>query len=84
VSTLSMLFGFGEGESLKYALANSYDSVTALSFLFFVMSYIPCFATLGSIISEIGRKYLIVSVIYSLTIAYLLAYLVRILGGLLI
>lgn len=84
VSTLSMFFGFGEGESLKHALVNSYDPVTALSFLFFVMSYIPCFATLGSITSEIGKKYLVVSVIYSIVVAYFLAYLIKILGGLLI
>ncbi len=80
VSTLSMFFGFSDGNSL----ASFYDPVTALSFLVFVMSYIPCFATLGSISSEIGKRYLLVSVIYSLAVAYLLAYIVRILGGLMI
>ncbi len=82
VSTLSMLFGFGEEETLKHALANSYDTVTALSFLVFVMSYIPCFATLGSITSEVGKRYLMISIIYSMATAYFLAYVVKIIGGL--
>ncbi|HOJ88533.1 MAG TPA: ferrous iron transport protein B [Pseudothermotoga sp.] len=81
VSTLSMLFGFGKVESLGSTLTSFYDPVTVLSFLVFAMAYIPCFATLGSISSEIGKRYLIISVIYSLAVAYLLALLVRLLGG---
>ncbi|MFN4189664.1 MAG: ferrous iron transport protein B [Pseudothermotoga sp.] len=84
VSTLNMLFGFGEEETLKHALVNSYDTVTALSFLVFVMSYIPCFATLGSISSEVGKRYLMISIIYSIATAYFLAYVVKIIGGLVI
>jgi len=79
VSAFGMFFGH-EG-SFRIALANSIDSVTAFSLLIFIMAYIPCFATLGSISSELGKKYALISVIYSFSIAYLLAYIVRLIGG---
>jgi len=47
----------------------------------FILGYIPCFATLAAIKSETNSlKYPVISVVYSLSISYILALLVSIVG----
>ncbi len=84
VSALGMFFGFGGEESFTTTLANSFSPATALALIVFVMAYIPCFATLGTISAEAGKKYLLISILYSFSVAYLLAYITKVLGGLLL
>jgi len=81
VSALGMFFGFGTELSFTTTLANSFSPVTALALIVFVMAYVPCFATLGTISAEVGKKYLLISIFYSLAIAYLLAYMTKLIGG---
>ncbi|HBT39647.1 MAG: ferrous iron transport protein B [Pseudothermotoga sp.] len=80
VSTFGMLFNT-QGETLTEQLSQLFDPVTAYSFIVFVMAYIPCFATLATIKSELGTKYAVISVIYSFSMAYVLALAVRMIGG---
>ncbi|SHH41548.1 ferrous iron transport protein B [Thermosipho atlanticus] len=85
VSTLSMLYGFAEQDIItaKTVLSNSLSSVSAYALLIFILLYIPCFATLASIKSETGRwKWVMFSVFYSLTIAYVFSLLVVTVGNL--
>ena len=80
VSTFGMLFNTTD-EGLAAQLSQLFDPVTAFSFIVFVMAYIPCFATLATIKSEIGTKYVVITIFYSLFIAYVLALAVRMMGG---
>lgn len=82
VSTLSTFYS-SEGLSFTESLRNSMDPSTALSLMFFVLAYIPCFATIAAIRSETqSDKWTLVSLVYGLVVAYLLAYLVKVVTGL--
>lgn len=83
ISSLATLYGVGEeSQALSQTLQNQFTPIVALSFLFFVMAYVPCFATLVVIKHETGRwSWMILSLVMSTGLAYVLAYLVRIIGG---
>ena len=56
----------------------------ALSFLVFVLLYVPCMPTLAVIKNETGSyKFVFFSAFYSLAVAYAVALIVRVVGGLL-
>ncbi len=84
VSTFSMLYGFSDeaAPALTHALAQDFTPVTALAFIFFVMAYIPCFATIAAIASESGGwKWAWLSILYSLFVAYIVSLLIVAIGG---
>lgn len=83
VSTFGMLFN-SQGETLSEHLSQLFDPVQAYSFIVFVMAYVPCFATLATIKSEIGTKYTVLAIFYSFSIAYLMAFSVKLIGGVLL
>ncbi|MEN3007744.1 ferrous iron transport protein B [Pseudothermotoga sp.] len=83
VSTFGMLFKTQE-ETLAKHLSQLFDPLTAYSFIIFVMAYIPCLATLASIRSEIGTKYVLITIFYSFFFAYAVAFLVKFIGGVLL
>ncbi|MBT1248742.1 MULTISPECIES: ferrous iron transport protein B [unclassified Thermosipho (in: thermotogales)] len=83
VSTISMLYGFAQGDisSAKMLLSQSLSPLSAYAFLVFVLLYIPCFATLATIKSETGSwKWIVFSVVYSFSLAYLFSYIVIFVG----
>ena len=81
VSSYATIFNVGEG-SLTYALQNALTPTSALALIFFVMAYIPCFATLATIKAETnGWRWAIFSFIYTTVVAYLIANLVFFVGG---
>ncbi|POZ88805.1 ferrous iron transport protein B [Petrotoga sibirica] len=81
VSSYSTIFNVGEG-SLTYALQNALTPASALALIFFVLAYIPCFATLATIKAETnGWKWVIFSFIYTTVVAYLIANVVFFVGG---
>jgi len=81
VSSYATIFNVGEG-SLTYALQNALTPASALALIFFVLAYIPCFATLATIKAETnGWKWAIFSLIYTTVIAYIIANLVFFVGG---
>ncbi|MDI3523575.1 ferrous iron transport protein B [Kosmotoga sp.] len=83
VSTLTMFYSTGanlDGGTLT--LVNSLTPPTAFAFLIFVLLYVPCIATLVVMKNETGSlKYLIISVVYSFTLAYVMALLFSFIGG---
>ncbi|MFA5311910.1 MAG: ferrous iron transport protein B [Methanomassiliicoccales archaeon] len=85
VGALSVLYGSSE-ESLGDAISGSegLSAVGALGLMVFVLIYTPCLATLGVIKGESGSwKWVAFSVVYGLTLAWLLAFAVVKIGGLL-
>ncbi len=52
----------------------------ALSFMVFTLLYMPCLATLATIRAEVGTKWAAFSVIYSLTVAYILSLIVGVIA----
>jgi len=75
VSTLLVLYG---GESnVQVSLAQTFNWINGLSFLVFVLLYVPCVAAISAIYKELESKKLgILSVFYQLLIAYVISGLV--------
>ncbi len=84
ISALIVMYGATNIETLTPILQSEFTSASALSFMVFILLYIPCLATLGAIYSETKKiKYPIYSVLLSLTIGYGLAFVTYHLGLLL-
>jgi ferrous iron transport protein B len=80
VSTFEMMYG-NPAEVLPHVI----NPAVALSFMFFVMAYVPCFATIAVIASEAGGwRWAMFSMLYSLFIAYTVSLMISLIGGALI
>ena len=75
VSTLTVLTDGG-------ALTTMFTSFGAIVFLVFTLLYTPCVAAIAAVKRELGRHWAVVLVILQCVIAWLAAFLVRILGTL--
>ena len=74
VGSLGVLYGAEEGEGLEEAIRGDMTAPAALGLMSFVLIYTPCLATLGVIWKETGSwKLTLFSVVYSLTVAYVVA-----------
>jgi ferrous iron transport protein B len=81
IQSMSIVYEVG-GMSLETALVASMSPLTAVAMLVFVLLYIPCLATVGAIKKETGSwKWTGFSVVYQLVLAYFIALLVVIIGG---
>lgn len=76
VSSLQILFGT--------SVSNAISSLSAASLLVFSLLYTPCVAAIAAIRRELGRKWAVGVVIWQCAIAWAAAFLVRIIGMLLI
>ncbi len=90
VSTLGILYGAetADGEeaaSLRSALRRNpaMNPLTAIVLMMFILIMPPCFASLATIKAEAGSKWLIFQVLYSFTLAWLVSFVVKVAGGLL-
>lgn len=65
--------------SLQQRIVSSgdFDRSSVLALLVFTLLYFPCIATLTAIGSEYGKRWAFYSVVYSTTVAWVLAFLVR-------
>ena len=50
------------------------NKASAMAFLIFILIYFPCIATVMAIASELGWKWAVGSIVYSTTIAWIVAY----------
>lgn len=83
VSTLGIVYGAGTEDKLGELLPHAFDPPAALAFLFFVLLYTPCVAALATIKRETGSwRWTLFSVGYSLTIAWITAFVVYRVGQL--
>jgi ferrous iron transport protein B len=80
VSTLGVLYTGKEDEpdALQKALpASGMTKLSALSMMMFVLLYVPCLATVAAIRRETGSmKWTVFSIVYSTSLAWLMAFLV--------
>ncbi len=89
VGSFAVIFGLGEEaemESIQQTIANQgiFTPVTGLAFMAFTLLYIPCIATIGVIYRETNSwKWTIFSVAYGLILAYVVAFAIVGIGGLL-
>jgi ferrous iron transport protein B len=88
VSTMGVLYAVDAGEksdALRKALRTSgMTPLSALSMMVFVLLYLPCLATVTTIRRETGSiKWMMFSILYSTSIAWLVAFSVYQVGGLL-
>ena len=84
LSTIGVLYTDGQNtesnndDNLHTRLVNSGDfsQASVLALLVFVLLYFPCLATISAISSEYGKRWALASVVYSTTVAWILAFVV--------
>ena len=75
ISTMQVLYGH-----LDTVLPTVFTSVTAYGFLVFCALYTPCIAALATMRKEYGNKMMFTSLIYQFAIAWIGAFIVKIIG----
>lgn len=76
VSTLAVLFHTGGGLALGVALGQCFTPAAALSFMVFVLLYIPCVAAMATMRKELGSiKWMAFSCLWQIAVAYGAAFL---------
>lgn len=87
VSTMGILWNADDGQSkergtntLALSLQSDPDftATTAYAFMLFVLLYFPCIATVTTLGREIGWKWALFTVIHSLVLAWVVAFLVQV------
>jgi len=77
VSTMGIVYGAGDDGKLGELLQYAFDLPAAMAFLFFILLYTPCVATVATIKRETGSwKWTLTSVLYSATVAWVTAFIV--------
>jgi ferrous iron transport protein B len=85
VQTLSIIYAVEGTSSLAVALTSSISPISAFALMVFVLLYVPCLATIGAIRKETGSwKWTAFSILYQLTLAYMVALGAVIIGGIFI
>ena len=86
VSTLGVLYSSDSEESITEDLKNSGDFTprSAAAFLVFILLFFPCIATIAAIANETGSKmWALFAIVYNTAIAWVVAFIVYTIGGLL-
>ena len=83
IQSLSIIYAVGGSIGLEAALLGALTPASAVALMVFILLYVPCIATVGAIKRETGSwKWTGFSVLYQLTLAYLVSGLFLIIGGL--
>ena len=83
VSTMAIIYAVKE-DVLGNIMGAHYTALSAYAFMFFILLYVPCLATVAVIRRETGSvKWTIFSVVYPLIIAYVLTLVIYQVGSLL-
>jgi len=76
----AMLYGVGEAE-IADMMASMYDPIDIFGYLTFIQLYIPCIVTIAAIKQETGSwRWTIFAVVYGIILAYIVNWLVLIIG----
>lgn len=70
--------------NLQTVLTAHFNSLTAYSFLAFILLYTPCISTVGTMKKEYGGKLTVFSVFFQLTVAWIVSFLIFNVGSLVI
>jgi ferrous iron transport protein B len=65
-----------ENTALSIALREHFTPLSAVSFLAFVLLYVPCIATLGAIKHEFGASWAVTSAVYQTVVAWIAAFII--------
>ena len=79
VSTLTVLIG-----GQVAALSSMFTPLSAFVFLVFSLLYTPCIAAIAAVKKELGKKYAFLVVVIQCVIAWIVAFLVNIVGGMIL
>jgi len=79
ISTLAVLYS--GGGLFEHNLLSAFTPLTSLAYMFFVLIYVPCLATISVIKSEFGTKTAIFTITYEMILAYIVALLIIGLGS---
>lgn len=82
VSTISVLYSEGESAdeeetsalSGRLVASGDFNQASAFALLIFILIYFPCIATVSAIAAEAGWKWALASIVYSTSVAWVLAY----------
>lgn len=80
VSTMGILYHTEDEASLTHALSagEDFSPAKAYGFMLFVLLYFPCIATIATLRREIGRGWAAFTVVHSLALAWIVAFLVNV------
>ncbi|AGK98300.1 ferrous iron transport protein B [Clostridium pasteurianum] len=78
VSTMGVLYG----ANLSDLLPKLFTPVTAYAFLVFVLLYPPCISALGTMKKEYGNKMTIFSIVYQISLAWIVSFIIYRIGSL--
>jgi ferrous iron transport protein B len=81
IGSLYLLYGVASG-GLNVVIISSFNPVSAFAFMVFVLVYTPCIGTYFTLKSQLGIKWANLSVVFSLILAYLLAFVITVVGNL--
>lgn len=70
--------------NLQTVLTAHFNSLTAYSFLAFILLYTPCISTVGTMKKEYGGKLTVFSIFFQLTVAWIVSFLIFNVGSLVI
>ena len=85
VSTLTVLTsGLAVGMGAEAGIAALFTPLSAYSFLVFTLLYTPCVAAIGVVRGELGGRYALGMVALQCGVAWLVAFVVHVVGGLLL
>lgn len=78
ISTFGTLYGVGDGGSgIITALHDTFSPLAAYSFMAFVLLYIPCLATIGTIKRETNSwKWPVFTIIYTTAVAWVVSFII--------
>lgn len=81
VSTMNIIYSAPDTAALQGMLAGHFTALQAYSFMAFILLYVPCLATVGVIRKEtMSARWTWFSVLYALVVAYLISYLIVLVG----
>ncbi len=75
ISTMNIIYETGNGD-LKSALIadNHFNTANALSFLVFILIYLPCISVISTLAKEGGWKIAWISVVFNTTVAWIVSF----------
>ncbi|WP_042349713.1 ferrous iron transport protein B [Bacillus massiliigorillae] len=84
VSTMAIIYGVSEG-ALSTTIGSHFTTLSAYTFMAFVLLYMPCLATVGAIKRETQSvKWTLFATLYPFVVAYIVALIIYYAGSLLI
>lgn len=77
VSSMNIIYHAPNMDSLQGVMAQAFTPLSAYAFMVFILLYIPCLATVGTIRKETGStKWTLFSIVYALLLAYIVSFVI--------